>query len=416
MTTPAANIALDRFTRYQKFVVAMLSFLQFTIILDFMILAPLGALLMPALNITPAQFGLVVAAYAFSAGISGVLAAGFADRFDRKKLLLFFYSGFILGTLFCGLAPNYHFLLAARVVTGLFGGVIGSIVGAISIDIFPYHMRGRVMGFVQTAFAASQVMGLPLGLYLGNKWGWHSPFIMIVVVSAFVGLFIWRFLKPVNEHLDKPQDTSAFRHLYNTVTRPRYLQAFATTSLLATGGFMMMPFASAFSVNNLGIRLDELPWVYMVVGVSSMIAGPIIGRISDAAGKLLTFIVGSTLTIVMVLIYTRLGVTPIWMVMILNSIMFMGISSRIISSSALISAIPDAVHRGSFMSVSSSVQQVSGGFASVLAGLIVIQTTAGPLERFDRLGDVVCAATVITMVMMYFIDRRIRRERLTANH
>src|SRR5277367_6551684 len=129
------------FTRYQVFVIAILSILQFTIILDFMVLSPLGAQLMKELSITPLQFSLVVSAYAFSAGASGLLTAGFADRFDRKKLLLFFYTGFILGTLWCGMAQSFGTLLAARIVTGLFGGVIGSVLLAISTDLFPPQMR-----------------------------------------------------------------------------------------------------------------------------------------------------------------------------------------------------------------------------------------------------------------------------------
>jgi predicted MFS family arabinose efflux permease len=156
---------------------------------------------MPALNISPSQFGIVVSAYAFSACLSGILSAGFADRYDRKKLLLFFYTGFILGTLFCGIAPNFYFLLAARMVTGIFGGVIGSIVLAISTDLFPFNMRGRVMGFLQSAFAASQILGIPLGLFFSNLWGWHSPFIMIVVVGTLVGLVIFKYLKPVDAHI-----------------------------------------------------------------------------------------------------------------------------------------------------------------------------------------------------------------------
>ncbi|MDB5105206.1 MAG: hypothetical protein JWP91_2895, partial [Fibrobacteres bacterium] len=155
--SPQAHI----FTPYQKFVIAMLAFLQFTVILDFMIMSPLGALMMPALQISTRQFGLAVSAYAFSAGIAGILAAGFADKFDRKKLLLFFYAGFVIGTFLCGIAPTYWFLMGARIVTGLFGGVIGSISMAIIADIFPMQVRGRVMGFVQTAFAGSQVLGLP---------------------------------------------------------------------------------------------------------------------------------------------------------------------------------------------------------------------------------------------------------------
>jgi len=160
---------LDRgFTRYQSLLVALLAFVQFTVILDFTIMSPLGAIIMPALDITAGQFGVAVSAYAFSAGISGILSAGFADRFDRKRLLLFFYVGFTLGTALCALAPNYHVLLLGRIVTGLFGGVIGAVVLAITTDLFSLQQRGRVMGFVQTAFAASQVLGIPAGLFLSN--------------------------------------------------------------------------------------------------------------------------------------------------------------------------------------------------------------------------------------------------------
>src|SRR4051812_47901515 len=161
-----------KFTRYQKFVIALLAFVQFTVVLDFMILSPLGALLMPKLKIDPSQFGTVVSAYAFSAGLSGILAAGFADKFDRKRMLLFFYAGFVVATALCGVAPDYRFLLFARIVTGLFGGVMGSIGMAIVADLFPFEARGRVMGLMMTAFSGAQVLGLPLGLYLSNLWGW----------------------------------------------------------------------------------------------------------------------------------------------------------------------------------------------------------------------------------------------------
>ena len=167
---PATGSPAAAFTSYQKFVVAMLAFLQFTIVLDFMMLAPLGALVIPALKISPSQFGLVVSTYAFSAGLSGLLTAGFADRFDRKKLLIVFYSGFLAGTILCGLASSYPMLLIARMVTGLFAGVVGSVSFAIVTDLFPIQMRGRVMGIMQTAFAASTVLGIPLALYLSNRW------------------------------------------------------------------------------------------------------------------------------------------------------------------------------------------------------------------------------------------------------
>ena len=396
------------FTPYQKFVVAVLSFLQFTVILDFMILSPLGAVLMPLLKITPSQFGLVVSVYAFSAGSAGLLTAGFADRFDRKKLLLFFYVGFVFGTFLCAIANTYPLLLMARMVTGLFGGVIGSIVFAIITDLFPFEKRGRVMGFVQTAFAGSQVLGIPLGLFLCNRWGWHMPFFMIVLVSAAVGVIIWRYLQPIDSHLKLyDADRKALHHLIQTVSTPKYLRAFATTALLSTGGFMLMPFGSAFSVHNLGISVEKLPLLYMITGVCTIFTGPLVGKLSDRFGKFNTFIFGSVLSCIMVTIYTNLGTTPMATVILVSAIMFVGVFSRMIPAQALMSAIPAPSSRGSFMSVNASVQQISGGFASVLAGFIVVQGAGGHLEHFGDLGHVVVLAISMAGVLMYFIHRSI---------
>src|SRR5215218_6776424 len=100
-----------KFSSYQKLVIALLTMTQFTVVLDFMVMSPLGDMLMKSMDLHTNQFGFAVSAYAFSAGISGLLTAGFADRFDRKKLLLFFYAGFIAGTLFCGLATTYASLI-----------------------------------------------------------------------------------------------------------------------------------------------------------------------------------------------------------------------------------------------------------------------------------------------------------------
>jgi predicted MFS family arabinose efflux permease len=393
------------FSGYQKTVVAMLAFLQFAVILDFMIMSPLGALIMPDLKIGPAQFGLVVSAYAFSAGVSGLLTAGFADRYDRKKLLLFFYTGFILGTVWCGLAQSFESLLAARVFTGLFGGVIGSVVLAISTDLFPPAMRGRVMGLIQTAFAASQVLGLPVGIYLSNQWNWHVPFMAMAAFGLLGGLLVAWKMQPVNAHLGQPQEHSPFMHLYHTLTEKRYLLAFCITALLTTGGFMLMPFSSAYIVNNMGIDLHHLPTVYLVTGVCTIFIGPMIGRAADAFGKFRVFLFGTALSIAMVLIYTHLGRIPLWMLVLVNSVMFVGIFSRMIPFQAISSTVPAATQRGSYNAISASIQQLAGGLASVAAGHIVTQGADGHLQHFDTVGYVVVTTSVVATALLWRLQR-----------
>lgn len=403
MNTPTAPAAT--FSGYQKRVVGMLAFLQFAVILDFMLMSPLGAVIMPALTINAVQFGMVVSAYAFAAGVSGLLTAGFADRFDRKKLLLFFYLGFVLGTLWCGLARNFESLLLARIVTGLFGGVIGSIVLAIATDLFPPQMRGRVMGFIQTAFAASQVLGIPLGIYLSNHWNWHVPFLAMAGLGVLGGLLVAWQMQPVAEHLKKPQERSAFAHLLHTVIEPRYLLAFVTVTFLATGGFMLMPFSSAFTVNNLGIALASLPTIYLVTGLATIFVGPVVGRLADAFGKLRIFFMGTTLTVIMVLIYTHMGVTTLPVVIAINVVMFIGIFSRMIPFQALMTQVPAQTQRGSFNAINASIQQLSGGLASLVAGHIVQVGANGRILHYDVVGYVVIATSLITVFMLWRLQR-----------
>lgn len=403
------EIPNSAFSKYQIFIIAILAILQFTLILDFMVLSPLGAILLKELSIKPAQFGLVVSAYAFSAGASGLLAAGFADRFDRKKLLLFFYVGFVFGTTLCALATTYEFLLIARIVTGIFGGVIGSISFAIISDLFRLEQRGRVMGFVQMAFAASQILGLPIGLLLANQFGWHSPFWMIAGFSVIIGVVMVVYMKPVTEHLKYKTDRNPFQHLWKTISYPDYLKAFIATILLSTGGFMLMPFGSAFGINNLKISLHDLPILYGATGVFSIVFGPLSGKLSDKIGKYKVFVIGSIITIIVVLIYTNLSATPLWLVIVINVIMFAGITARMISASALMTAIPQPQDRGAFMSINSSIQQISGGAAAALAGVIVSQASDGTMQNYPLLGGVVAVSMLITIGMIFVLNKQIQK-------
>lgn len=402
--------AKPSFTGYEVFVIAILAFLQFTVILDFMVMSPLGNIIRPVLKIDTAQFGLAVSAYAVSAGISGLLAAGFADKFDRKKLLLFFYTGFLVGTALCAMATSYEFLLGARIVTGIFGGVIGSVSMAIVTDLFSMQVRGRVMGFIQMAFAGSQVLGLPIGLYLANKWAWHAPFWMIVIVGIVPGIIIALRMKPVNAHLALQHDRNAFEHMGKTISNKNYLLAFLTTTLLATGGYMLMPFGSDFSVRNLGITNDQIPVLYLISGIFTLFFGPLAGVLSDKIGKYKVFVGGSILTMIMVAIYTNLGVTPLALVIAINVLMFAGVMARMSTSSALISAIPQPQDRGAFMSVNYATQQFAGGLAAFVAGHVIYQGADGKLHNYSTLGIIVMSSMLVVMVMLYFVNRQSARK------
>ncbi|MFT4204917.1 MAG: MFS transporter [Chitinophagaceae bacterium] len=403
------------FSGYEKWVVLLLALTQFTVILDFMIMSPLGDTIMKTLKLTPRQFGLCVSAYAFSAGISGLLTAGFADKFDRKKLLLFFYSGFIIGTFFCAWSHTYIQLLAARTVTGLFGGVIGSVSMAIVTDLFSLQQRGRVMGFVQMGFGASQVLGLPIGLAMANRWGWDSPFLLAAIIAVLVFVGILFKMLPVNGHLQVGQKKSPLRHLLHTFAERRYRIGFLATSLMSVGGFMMMPFGSAFAINNLHVTTGQLPIIYTVSGVASLIFMPLVGRFSDKINKLRLFSLSTLWFIVIIVIYTNLSTTPLWIVLILNVLMMMGIMSRMIPSTALISALPEMTDRGAFMSINASLQQIAGGIAAALGGMVVVQKTkTSPLEHYNWVGYIAVALSLLNIYMLSRVNKSVAHKSVVA--
>src|SRR5664279_3235792 len=397
------------FTAYQKFAIFILAITQFTVVLDFMVMSPLGDILMKSLNLKPAHFGFAVSAYAFSAGISGLLTAGFADRFDRKKLLLFFYIGFVGGTILCGIADTYPLLLGARIITGLFGGVIGSISMAIVADLFDLQHRGRVMGFMQMGFGASQVLGIPIGLYLANLWGWHAPFLWVGIMAIVVAILIAIRLKPLTKHLAIQQDRSAINHLLHTLAKRDYRIGFSATALLSIGGFMMMPFGSAFAINNLHITQHQLPLLFMVAGLSTLIIMPLVGKMSDRVDKFKIFVAASVWMAVIVMIYTNLAVTPLWFVMIFNVLMMCGIMSRMVPSSALITAVPAIHDRGAFMSINSSLQQIAGGVAAAFAGMIVVQKDKfSPLEHYNTLGFIIVCISFVGVYLMFRVSALVK--------
>jgi predicted MFS family arabinose efflux permease len=399
------------FTPYQKRVLVILALMQFTVVLDFMVISPLGDFLMKGLQLNPERFGHVVSAYAFSAAASGLLAAGFADKFDRKSLLTFFYAGFILGTLFCGIANTYKMLLAARIITGIFGGVIGSVSLAIVTDLFQPMQRGRVMSTIQMAFSASQVLGIPFSLFMAVHFGWNMPFYALVGMAVIIGLYMLLYLKPVDRHLHENNGTNAFVHVSNTLLNKKYLMGFATTAMLSIGAFMIMPFSSAFAINNMGITPEQLPWVFFSTGVSTLFTMPIIGRISDRYNRFYIFTGASIWAMIMVCIYTNFGHTPLWLAIMGNILLFVGIMGRAVPASATISGLPLPADRGAFMSINASMQQMAGGLGSLFAGWIVKQPGGNtPLIHFNTLGYVTCGIMVICVYGLYRVSQITQRQ------
>ncbi|SFS37419.1 Predicted arabinose efflux permease, MFS family [Sphingobacterium wenxiniae] len=377
-----------------------------------MVLSPLGNILMSTMNLSTQEFGSVVSAYAISACLSGFLAAGFADKYDRKKLLLFFYTGFVIGTLFCALADTYVTLLAARIFTGIFGGVIGSISMAIVTDLFVLEQRGKVMGLIQMSFAASQILGIPLGLWMATHWGWHSTFFALVILSLFIGIAVVFKLKPVTEHLKFRNNKSPILHLWHTIKRKDYRTGFVAIMLLSMGGFMIAPFSSDFYVNNVKINIEDVPIIFMWSGIASVFIMPLIGRLSDRFDKLNLFVIGTVIACVMVIISTNLGPTPLWKVVIINILMFVGIMSRMVPSQALNSAVPEAEDRGAYMSVNSSLQQLAGGLGAIFAGFIVVKADAtSPLKHFDTLGYVMVVIMLLCVFLMWRVNKMINAKK-----
>jgi len=399
----------NKFTSYQGLVIVLLALTQFTVVLDFMVMSPLGDMLMKSMGLTTSQFGFAVSAYAFSAGISGLLTAGFADRFDRKKLLLFFYIGFIAGTLFCGLANSYVMLIAARIITGLFGGVIGSISMAILADIFPLAQRGRAMGFMQMGFGASQVLGIPISLYIANHWGWQAPFIMIVALAAIIWLTTLLKLYPVIKHLELKTEKTAIKHLWHTLRLRDYRTGFLLTALLSLGGFMMMPWGSAFAVNNLHVSYKQLPLLFMASGIAALIIMPLVGKLSDKIDKVKLFTVAALWMMVVIVIYTNLSPVPFAVIMIMNILMMIGIMSRIVPAMALVTSLPKIQDRGAFMSINSSLQQIAGGIAAGVGGMIVVQQTkTSPLQHYNTLGYVIVVIIILNIIQLYRVSNLIK--------
>lgn len=372
----------------EKIILLLLAILNFTHILDFMIMMPLGNYLMPYFDISSQQFSMLVASYTFSAGASGFLAAFFVDGFDRKKVLLFAYAGFLIGTLCCAMSPAYEILLISRVVTGLFGGLIGAQVLSIVADIIPYERRAAAMGMIMAAFSAASVFGVPFGLYIANLFNWHAPFFFVVILGLLLVPFLIRFLPKMNKHLldNNRQKVSPLELIRDIFKNPSQILALTLTAFLMMGHFMIIPFINPFMEFNMGFSKTQTPMVYMVGGALTMITSPIIGRLADKIGKYKMFVFLVLASVPMIALITNLPAIPFYFVLCITGLWFIISAGRFIPAQAMISNVVEPERRGSFMSFNSSVQQFFVGFASVLAGFIVVKMPDNKISNYEVTG------------------------------
>ena len=372
-----------------------LAAVQFTHILDFMIIMPLGAQLMRVFQITPAQFSHLVASYGLAAAVSG-LAGGFVlDRFDRKRALLILFACFGLATLACGFAPSHHALLAARVAAGAFGGLSGAMVTAMVGDIIPPSRRGRAMSMVMAAFPIASVVGVPAGLLLAGIYGWHAPFFLLgacVLINLLIASFALPHLRTAVRH------NHPLQQMREIVTHGIHLRAFALSAVLVMAGGCIIPFLAPSMVANLAVSEADLFKAYIVGGLATLVTTPLVGRLSDRFDRLHLLAGLSVAAAIVVLVLTNLGPSSLMTASLIMALFMVTMSARFSPAMAMVANAVEARYRGGFMSVSSALQQAASGVASVLAGVFVTIGPGGHLVGYPTLGLVSIGFFVLTVI------------------
>jgi MFS transporter, DHA1 family, inner membrane transport protein len=368
----------------ERLIIILLASLNFTHILDFMIMMPLGNYLMPFFHITPKQFSFLVGSYTLTAAISGFAAAFFVNQYDRKKVLVIAYIGFLAGTFACGFVPSYDLLLAARVLAGLFGGLIGAQVLSIVADLIPYERRGAAMGAIMSAFAVSSTLGVPFSLYLSNLFSWHAPFILVGALGMVVLFFVIRFIPSMTAHIQQQQPKADV--LFSVINSPQQRLALLFSALMMMGHFMIIPFINPYMEFNNGYSKAQTPMIYLVGGIASFIAANILGKLSDKYGKLIVFSSCLLSSFLLIWIITNLPPIAFMWVLLLFCIWFVFATGRAVAAQAMVSNVVPPAQRGSFMSFNSSMQQLGTAAASFVSGLVVVTGANGKLEHYNWLG------------------------------
>jgi len=373
--------------------------------MDFMILMPLGPQLMKLFDINAQQFGNLVASYGLAAAISGFSLAFFADRFDRKKVLFFAYIGFVIGTFSCALSPTYNILVVSRLITGVFGGMIGSQVLSIVADTFGYERRASAMSYIMLAFSFASVVGVPGGLYLANLFGWHAPFFFVAGLGTVVAVLIWFFVPNIDVHLfDKTNRQSRFEVLTNILKTPNQLWALGLSTIIMLGHFSIIPYIAPTLVSNIGYSENDIYLIYLVGGLLTIISAPIVGRIADRKGKYPIFVIFAFLSMIPIFLITNLVPVPLYVVLIISGLFFVFSNGRLIPTQTMVSSVVSPKQRGGYMAINSSVQLLAQAIASSIGGAILVQNETGYLENYNWVGYF----AIVMLFISVFIAKKIQ--------
>lgn len=378
-----------------------------------MIMMPLGNFLMPHFNITAQQFSMLVAVYTFSAAIASISAASFVDRFDRKRVLIFAYSGFLLGTLLCAVAPSYWFLMLSRTVAGLFGGLIGAQVLSIVADTIPFERRGAAMGIVMASFSAASVFGVPLGLYLSKYFSWHAPFYFVVMLGIVIIPLLIRYVPNMTHHIAGPgaKKLNPIILLRDIIKDKDQRLAILLSATMMMGHFLIIPFLIPFMELNVGFTNVQTPLIYFVGGALTLFTSPIIGKVADKIGKFRLFSYMILLAVVPIALITNMPAIPFYFVLCITGFWFIVSSGRAIPAQAIVSEVVPPARRGSFMSINSSIQQLAVGLASVIAGLIVVKTPMNKIENYNITGYMSIVIILSCLLVGYRLSKAMKHSK-----
>jgi len=391
----------------ERYLLLTLAGMQFSHILDFMIMMPLGPILMREFAISTHEFGFLVASYSFSAAFAGLLAATFVDKFERKRLLLTVFALFGLATLACGLSPSYSTLLIARGLAGAFGGIMGAMVQTLVGDLIPFERRATASGVISASFSLSTVAGVPLSLWLANHFQWRAPFILIACTTVLFLIVALRHLPDVRHHLNQEKRAHPFSAMFEALTDANHLRALIFTMLILFSGFTVIPYITIYAVSNVGIAQQDIFYIYLIGGAATLITSRQIGRWADAAGKVKIYRIMAVAATLPLFAVTQVGAAPLWVWLICTTLFFVLISGRMIPAMAIITSAAQPRLRGTFMSLNSATQQLASGLAATLAGFITTQNAAGQIIGYDRVGYV---AIVANLLAIAFVARIVMHE------